>query len=461
MTAAVLPARTTRRSVGLGAFRVLVASTYVVYIAVSFFRTENFLFALDALLVVAVLYALMSRAFAERTVAHGYLLLLLTLYVGSVLFAWVVLSPPGELASLKTLRNLLYCAGVFIVTLTYVTDRARLASLVRLMAMLSVFSAFYGLRQAVFGFWGFELDRLALMGSSLQEMLTLGRARLTSTFGDPLLCGFFMMAGLFLFRARWYVCDLSAWAKRFYQVGAFATFAVLVASLTRAPLLGFAVGVVAVLATDFRLTRRSLARIGWAVIAGLIFLGAVVWVVESGMLAGSENPVIRFLDTGLSSVWSLIVLFSAGGDESTYFLVGQSRDQRLAAWTAGIAYLSSYPLGAGFSNAGLFGFSLGDAGLLQVALLIGVPGATAYLTIIAMVFFRGYGHLRRTERTDHRRAISALLGLWIAILVTTGISSLATTSVASVITWLVAGALVNVRRIFPIERTTTISGAIS
>jgi len=450
---AALPgARTASRPTGLTAFRVIVASTYVIYIAVSFFKSENFLFLLDALLAVAVVFAITSRAFAERTIAHGYLMLTLAVYVAFVLFAWVALSAPTELAALKTLRNLLYCVGVFIVAITYVTDRTRLGALLSLMVVLTILSALYGLRQAVFGYWQFELDRLALMGSSLKEMIVIGRVRLTATFGDPLLCGFFMMCGLFFMRARWNMERPGRAMRLFYRIGAIAVFGVLVASLTRAPLLGLAVGFVAILIIDFRLDRRSLGRIGLAVLAGILFVGAVVWVVQSRMLEESENPALRFLDAGLTSVWSLIAMFLGGGDETTYFLVNQSRDARLNAWTNAFAYLMSNPLGAGFSE--VFNFSLGDTGLLQVAMLTGIPGLLAFLSVAALVFFRGFAHLRRSRRIEDRRAISALLGLWIAIFVTTAISSLATSSVAAVLIWLVGGALVNVSRIFPVERGT-------
>jgi hypothetical protein len=60
----------------------------------------------------------------------------------------------------------------------------------------------------------------------------------------------------------------------------------------------------------------------------LLFIAAVVWAVESGMFAGSENPVLRFLDTGLSSVWSLVRIFFAGGDEMVH---------RLMLWCVNVA----------------------------------------------------------------------------------------------------------------------------
>ena len=452
-TAAVaMPAGRVRAPVGLTALRLIVGITYVIYIAVSFFKNENFLFGLDALLGVAVFFAVTSRAFAERTVAHGYLLLLLGVYAASVMFAWVALSTPAELAALKTLRNLLYCAGVFIVVLTYVTSRERLSSLVQLMAVLTVLSALYGIRQAVFGYWQFELDRLALMGSSLAELLTLGRARLTATFGDPLLCGFYMMTGLFVLRARWYTGPLTQRQRLFFKAGSIATFVVLVASLTRAPLLGFAVGSLAIMLTDFHLTRRSINRILGGVFVGLAFIGVIVWIYESEVLANSVNPVLHFLDTSISSVWSLVALFIGGGNEDNYFLVSQSKDMRQIAWTQGLAFLASNPLGAGFTNLGIFTFALGDTGLLQIALLIGIPGALAYVAIAAAVFFRAFRHLRRLREVAARRIISALLGLWVAMMVTTAISSLATTSVAAVMMWLVAGALVNAPQIFPLRR---------
>lgn len=443
-----IPGPRPARSLGLGVLRLIVGITYVIYIAVSFFHSENFLFGLDALLATAFIFAITSRSFARRTAGQGYLLLLLAVYAACVLYAWVGKSAMSDMATLKTARNLLYCVAVFIVTLTYITTRERLKDLIKMMAMLTVLSAFYGLRQAIFGYWGFELERLALMGSSLAELLILGRARLTATFGDPLLCGFFMMTGLFVIRVRWALPMRSNGVRRFYAIGAAATFIVLIASLTRAPLLAFGVGSAAAIAIDFQFTRRSVGRIGWAVLGVGLFVGLVVWLFESGVLIDSTNPVLHFLDASISSVWSLVALFFGGGNEDNYFLVSQSKDMRALAWGQGMAFLASNPLGAGFSYGDRFSFAIGDTGLLQVALLIGVPGAFAYLALITHVLLKGWAQVRRAKRVDDRRIIAALFGLWIAFIVTTSISSLATTSVASVIMWLVAAALVNARVIF-------------
>lgn len=438
-----------RVPIGLVALQAIVASCYVIYIAVSFFHTDVFLFGLDALLGLSVLYALTSRAFGQYTTRNGLLLMTVLLYAGCALFAYVALSAPEALSAIKTLRNLLYCAAVFVVALTYVTSRDRLNSLIRIMAVLTVFAALYGLRQAIFGFWFFELERLALMGRSLQEFIFMGRGRLTSTFGDPLLCGFFMMVGLFVIRAR-LAATMTKQARWAYRLGGIATFAILVGSLTRAPLLGFVIGSMAMLILDFRLSRRSLARISGGVVTGVVVAALVTWIFESKVLANTGSPLLGQLQNGAESVWSLVALFSGGGDENTYFLVSQSKDARLIAWESGIQFLAENPLGAGFTNANIFEFAVVDTGLLQVALLMGVPGLFAYLLLTAIVFFRGAAHLRRLKRSEDRRVLSALLGAWVGMLVTTGISSMATTSVAAIITWLIGAALVNCRRIFSV-----------
>ena len=38
----------------------------------------------------------------------------------------------------------------------------------------------------------------------------------------------------------------------------------------------------------------------------LNFIGVIVWIYESEVLANSQNPVLFFLDTSISSVWSLV-----------------------------------------------------------------------------------------------------------------------------------------------------------
>lgn len=434
--------------IGLRAFRVMVAACYGIYILVSFFRSENFLFLLDAMLAIGVFFAITSRSFSRYTLRHGVALLASTGYALTVLVAWLVLSDAGSVEALKTLRNLLYCVGVFIVALTYVTDRARLERLVQVMALLTVLSALYGLRQAIFGYWDFELERLAKMGSSLGELLTLGRARLTATFGDPLLCGFYMMAGLFVLRARRNLSVLPFSRRLGYSFGGMVTFVVLVATLTRAPLLGFFVGAGLVFALEFQLTWRNLRRL--LVGTGLVVTAAsaVTAVFTSGVLEDSQNGTLRFLDAAVGSVWSLLVLFAEANDEETYFLVGQSRDQRLVAWGLGLEFLGKNPLGAGFTSNGMFPFALGDTGVLQVALLIGIPGFLAFLSMLAVPLFAGWRQLRRTRDRRDRQVIAAFLGFWIAFGITTGISSLATSSAVAIVAWLFGAVLVNARFIF-------------
>lgn len=446
--------------VGLRALRGMVAACYVIYIAVSFFRSENFLFLLDALLAVAVFFAVTSRSFARHTLQHGVVLLTVAAYIITVLIAWLALSDAGTVEALKVLRNLLYCVGVFVVALTYVTNRERLERLVQVMAFLTVLAAFYGLRQAIFGYWGFELERLAKMGSSLGELLTLGRARLTSTFGDPLLCGFYMMAGLFVLRAKRNMTAMPLTKRLGYAIGGMATFIVLVATLTRAPLLGFFVGAGLVFALEFQLTWRNLRRL--LTLAGVVVFGAggVTWVFSSGLLADSESAALRFLDAGFSSVWSLLVLFAEANDEDTYFLVGQSRDQRLVAWGLGLRFLGDNPLGAGFTSNGMFPFALGDTGLLQVALLIGIPGGLAFLAMLALPLFAGWRQLRRTVERRDRQVLAAFLGFWIAFGITTGISSLSTSSAVAIVAWLFGAVLVNARLIFGRPKASAETGVV-
>jgi hypothetical protein len=426
----------------------MVAACYGIYLLVSFFRSENFLFLLDAMLAIGVFFAVTSRSFARYTLRHGVVLLACIGYVLTVFIAWLVLSEASTVEALKTLRNLLYCVGVFVVALTYVTDRARLERLVKVMALLTVIAALYGLRQAVFGYWDFELERLAKMGSSLGELLTLGRARLTATFGDPLLCGFYMMAGLFVLRARRSVSDLPVHWRVLYGLGGMMTFVVLVATLTRAPLLGFFVGAGLVFLLDFNLTWRNVQRL---LVASGVFTtsaGIVTAMFSSGILANSKSGAVRFLDAAVGSMWSLLVLFAEANNDETYFLIGQSRDQRLVAWGLGLDFLGKNPLGAGFTSNGMFPFALGDTGILQVALLIGIPGFVAFLSMLALPLFAGWRELRRTRDRRDRQIIAAFLGFWIAFGITTGISSLATSSAVAVIAWLFGAVLVNARTIF-------------
>lgn len=434
--------------VGLSALRLMVATCYFIYIPVSLFRSEFFLFLLDGLLAVAVLMALTSRAFTTYAARHGMVLAAMAAYTGCTVFAWLVLSDAATMDSLKTLRNLLYCVGIFVVALTYITDRRRLEALLHLMMVLTLFAALYGFRQAIFGYWDFEIERLSKMGSSLGEIILLGRLRLTSTFGDPLLCGFYMMAGLFTLRARSQIGTGGDWRAASYAFAALASFAVLVASLTRAPLLGLFVGAGTAFLFESSLTIRSLRRFLAVTLAAAAFIFVVLWAYDSGALANSTNAALRFLDTALGSVWSLLNLFAGAQDADSYVLVGQSRDARLRAWGEGLSYLAREPLGAGFTHTGTFSFAIGDTGVLQVALLIGVPGALAFASLMLLPLVKGMRALRATVDRRDRRCLAAILGFWVAFGVTTGISSLATSSAVSIVAWLFAAVLINARIIF-------------
>lgn len=434
--------------IGLSALRLMVATCYFIYIPVSLFRSEFFLFLLDGLLAVAVLMALTSRAFTTHAARQGMVLAAMTAYTCCTLFAWLVLSDAATMDSLKTLRNLLYCVGTFVVALTYITDRRRLEVLLHLITVLTLFAALYGFRQAIFGYWDFEIERLAKMGSSLGEIIALGRRRLTSTFGDPLLCGFFMMTGIFSFRARKQIGTGGNWGRANYVFAAFASFAVLIASLTRAPLLGLFVGTGVAIFLNFKLTIRNLQRIFSATVSFAAFITVVLWAYESGVLANSTITAIRFLDSALGSLWSLLNLFASAQDVDTYVLVGQSRDARLRAWSEGLSYLANNPLGAGFTHSGTFSFAIGDTGVLQVALLIGLPGAFAFALLMLLPMLKGIRVLSVTEDHRDRRCLATILGFWVAFIVTTGISSLATSSVVSIIAWLFAAVLVNASVIF-------------
>ena len=436
--------------------RLLLLLTYFIYLPIALFKSDLFIVLLDLVLILGVAITVTSKNWKTSLSQHSVIYVFLVFYVISAIAAFFLQSDITDFSALKTLRNLIFGAGVFVISSTYVTDKAKLGALLKTFLWGSLLAALYGYRQLFFGFFNFELDRLALMGSSLQEMETLGRSRITATFGDPLLCGFFMMAGVFVYFASRHMNLVPFVTRTLHPLGPILILGVLVGSLTRAPLLGLACGMALVFFADFRPTRKWL--LGRTLFLLLVFLG--IWVitltVENGWLADSDSDLIKALNSAFSSVWSLTQLFASTETSSNWFLVEQSRDQRIVAWGKGLDYLTSHPLGIGLSDPTIFDFSLGDVGILKILLLVGVLGGLAMLSTLSLVLAKGVDNIVNSLAPEGKEIGVLFLGLWVAILATNGISCLLDGSVASILIWTIAGIIINLKQIFllsPHQRT--------
>ena len=420
---------------------------HFVYLPVAYFRSDMFLFALDALLAIGVITTISTRAWPKFVAKHWVANLLFLFYLG-----WVLVSFAGsqyffDLSSLKALRNLIFGFGVFMISSTFLTTRKRVHALLNLLLLCSLFTALYGARQLAFGFWDFELDRLALMGASLQEMQTLDRARITSTFGDPLTFGFFMMIGVFVCWARWEEKHTTVVSGVVHLLYALILVTSLVLSLTRAPLLGLACGAVIVAGLNWRLTLRNIRKAAYFTASTAVGIAAINAVVENNLLSGYDAGIIKVTNAAFESIWSLLQLFVDQVESDTYFLVGQSRDARTNAWSEGLRYLVRHPFGAGLSNSETFSFSPGDVGILKLGLQIGIIGVGTMIAILALVFAKGLQGFYKLSVMDRKKA-SIFLGAWVAISATAGISSMLDGAAVAVVIWAFAGVILNLEEIF-------------
>ena len=141
-------------------------------------------------------------------------------------------------------RNFLFAIGILFVSSTWINNKRMVDAFLSVTVILTFLTSLYGFKQLFFGFTTFELDRLALMGSSLKEFETLNRLRLTSTFGDPLVFSFFLMVGVYIYflaKSRNVAVLIT---QKLHPYSIILIFISLVLTLTRAPLFGLMVGFV-------------------------------------------------------------------------------------------------------------------------------------------------------------------------------------------------------------------------
>jgi hypothetical protein len=429
---------------------ILLALPFVIYIPISFFHSAVFLLVLDLCLMLALLLTMMNMKAIKRVFAgRASLFFFIVLYVISILTSLLSDLFSMDVKMLTIVRNLLFGIVVFVISSIWINTQRRVDIIINILLWGSFFAALYGIRQLLFGFTEFELDRLSMMGSSLAEMETLGRIRITSTFGDPLTFAFFMMIGVFVYfiaRSRKISNIITRNTHPFIVL---IIFLALVLSLTRAPLLGLICGAVIFLILKFKRTRKDLVL--YIIILIFIILGVVglYSFVTFKVFADSNSSTLVAIHNAASSFWSLFQM-SMGSeiDPDTYFLVAQSKDDRAIAWHEGLSFLYSNPLGGGLSNISKYSFVVGDVGILSLGLKIGIVGMIAMISIFLLIGVRAWFDIRRIPQLSARNQGYVFISIWIAIIVTNGISSLIDSSVNAIVIWTIAGILVNQKRIY-------------
>ena len=423
---------------------------FFIYIPISILKTDLFLFSLDLTLLVCLLFTIFNEKVNSKLFGGKSLVMIFVLiYVISVLCRFCMDLLKFNLQMITVVRNLLFGMGVFVVASIWIDKQKRIDYITKIYVWGGILTAIYGIRQLLFGFMQFELDRLALMGSSLKEMNVLNRVRITSSFGDPLLFGFYMMiCTLFYFLARKRGIE-NIITRKWHPWTLILIFISLIFSLTRAPLLGLFCGAIFIFLFGFRLRKKTIATI-FKFLAGvaLLILG-IDLLVTSKVLALSDNSFLQSINNGAESFWSLTQLvFGDQKDETTYFLINQSKDARSNSWSIGYSYLLSNPFGAGLTDRSDFTFSIGDTGILSLGLQIGFIGLISMIILIFMVGIYSWFAIKSVPNWNFRSQSYFFLGMWVSIIITGTISSILDSSVMSIVVWTIAAILLNQRKIY-------------
>ncbi len=428
----------------------LVTAPFFIYIPISILKTDLFLFSLDLALLVCLLFTIFNekvngKLFGGKVVIMFFVLI----YVLSVIGRLGMDFLNFNMQMITVVRNLLFGMGVFVVTSVWIDKQNRIDFITKIYVWGGILAAIYGIRQLLFGFMQFELDRLALMGSSLNEMNLLNRVRITSSFGDPLLFGFYMMICIlfyFLARKRGIASTIT---RKLHPWSLILIFTGLIFSLTRAPLLGLFCGALLIFLLGFKLRKKTIATMFKVLVIVILLVGGIDLLVTSKVLATSDNSFLQSINKGAESIWSLTQLvFGDQGDEATYFLIHQSKDARSYSWGLGYSYLLSNPFGAGLTDRTDFTFSIGDTGILSLGLQIGVIGLISMVILVFMVGIYSWFGIRSLPNWNFRSQSYFFLGMWFAIIITGTISSILDSSVMAIVVWTIAAILLNQRRVY-------------
>lgn len=441
------------RPLAIWVMKTLLILPYVIYVPISVFRTDVFLFILDILLFLGMLVTIMDTERAKWIFGgKKTVLVFVSIYVLAIILRAVVDLTSVSIQMITALRNLFFGMQILIVSSAWINTQKRVDMVMKILVLGAFFTAIWGIRQLVFGFMGYELERLGKMGSSLREMEFMGRKRISSGFGDPLTFSFFLMMGLFAYshvRKRkqllWFTKTLHPWSVM-------VIFIALVLTLTRAPLLGLMVGAIVYMAFSLRITKKLITNVALVALGLVLLVLGLNWLVESRVLADSESDGLRAIHGGLESFWTLFQLMNS--EEMTpemYFLVNQSKDARSNAWAEGVSYLLSHPWGVGFTGNTSFTFSIGDVGILRQGLEIGIIGITSIVFLFITIALNGFADTKCIPNFEKRKQGYFFIAIWVSIFVVCGISAIIETSVIAIVIWTIGGILLNQKKIYNSE----------
>lgn len=424
---------------------------FFIYILVSYFRTDAFLILFDIFMLVGVINCIATRKFYETIIKQRVVFSLCAIYFIALLFGIIVETDGVKQESIVAFRNLIFPVGVLLLSSTYINTITNFKKLMTVIVVSSVICSIYGFKQILFGYHDFELERISLMGATLREIETLDRFRIVSTFGDPLTFGVVLLISLYC--AKILGClnkpKLSYKIKMNFSI--FVLFASLIMTLSRAPLLGFFVGLLFSKLLCQLSFRRAISRLVLYCIAGISTFFLLSAVVENNILVEYDVPLIGVINSGIESFWSLFSLGVEDVSSDQYFIIAQSRDSRANSWIDGLDYLVHNPFGAGLSIGYPFAFSVGDVGILKLGLQTGFMGLTimALMTVYILAVVIKYSN--NCKLSTSIEVCNSLVGMWLGLIVTACISSIHDSVVIEILVWSLAGSMLNINSILRID----------
>ncbi len=414
-----------------------------------YFKNSGFLIIQDLLLFIAIVFTIFSKR-KNGSIFGGNSLIFFSIliYLFFIFFRLILDIEYITYKYLMAFRNFLFAIGILFVSSTWINNKRMVDAFLSVTVLLTFLTSLYGFKQLFFGFTTFELDRLALMGSSLKEFETLNRLRLTSTFGDPLVFSFFLMVGVYLYflaKSRNVAVLIT---HKLHPYSIILIFISLVLTLTRAPLFGLMVGFVLYQIIAFKKNFRKIYSFLLKVVVLFFLFFILKLIITSNFISRINNPYFANLINGFESFSSLLqITKDVDVNSEEYFLIGQSKDARSIAWKEGLYHMLNNPFGSGITNSDPYSFSLDDVGILSIGLQIGIFGFLVFLFFYLIIGFQSFYYTLQCKEELGRKFGYLFFSLWVSILITGGISSIFDNSVINTLIWTIGGILLNQKKI--------------
>jgi hypothetical protein len=423
------------------ALKFLVGYSFFVYIGIAYFSNQ-FLMLPYALIPFLLIF---SKSKHKKSIENNFILFsMFFLYSASILIN-LVTGSLGEAGIILSINFLIFIL-VFLAFSSTIYSKEKLLSFLNIYLYGLTCALAYGVFQIIFGYRDFELKSIERMGSLLIEFEKMGRFRVTSTFVDPLLSSFTFCIGFFICWLKIAIINIEKNERNnifALKILACASLALMASTLTRAPMLGFVVGVIGSLLTYYSRNFNSLIKI---ICISLVTLPIANFLVESAVESGLiNNPDILKTVLSIKSIFRVV----DPSDES-YFLIGQSRDHRMNAIGVAFEYMienfGNY--GDSVINPSLLNISFVDIGLLKIGVISGLITYILLEIIYFYLLWKIYLISIQEDDSRYRLIASITFGLWLSIIVAINISDISLGIMPSVFIWMIGAIIYNFKIIF-------------